>query len=49
MKTWAARRKREFETMGQLELARMFELILKFCELDEELHAHAGESDALDW
>jgi hypothetical protein len=48
MKTWAARRKQEFEAMGHIELARMFELIVKICELEEHFQAHAGRADALE-
>ena len=37
MKTWAEKRKRELEAMGETELAEVFRLVVKMCELEEQL------------
>jgi len=36
MRRWAERRQREFEELGATELARVFELVAKMCELEED-------------
>jgi hypothetical protein len=40
MKAWAQRRKQELESMGEKELAEVFQLVIKICELEEELMSH---------
>jgi hypothetical protein len=35
MKTWAEKRRRELEASGEAELAHMFELVVRMCEVDE--------------
>jgi hypothetical protein len=35
MKAWAEKRRRELEASGEAELARMFELVVRMCEVDE--------------
>ncbi len=37
MRAWAEKRRRQMEEIGALELARMFELVSRICELDEQL------------
>jgi len=37
MKAWAQKRKREMEVVGENELAVMFDLVVRLCELDEQL------------
>ncbi|MBI4962129.1 MAG: hypothetical protein HY913_02530 [Desulfomonile tiedjei] len=37
MKTWAIKRMQQMEANGAPELARMFELVARICELDEQL------------
>lgn len=37
MKTWAENRKRGLEDMGETELAEVFRLVVKMCELEEQL------------
>jgi hypothetical protein len=37
MRAWAERRRREMEGIGSAELARMFELIARLCELEEQV------------
>jgi hypothetical protein len=35
MKAWAEKRRRELEASGEAELAHMFELVVRMCEVDE--------------
>jgi len=35
MKAWAEKRRRELEASGEAELARMFALVVRMCEVDE--------------
>lgn len=35
MKAWAEKRRRELEAAGDMELAHMFELVVRMCEVDE--------------
>ena len=35
MKAWAEKRRRELEASGATELAHMFELVVRMCEVDE--------------
>ena len=35
MKDWAKKRKQELEEMGAMELAEVFQLLVKICELEE--------------
>ena len=35
MKAWAEKRRRELEASGEAELARMFELVVRMCEVGE--------------
>jgi len=44
MKQWAEYRRRQMEDVGATELAEMFQLVIKICELEEELKA-AEDSD----
>jgi hypothetical protein len=37
MKTWAEKRKREMEAIGETGLAEVFALVVKMCELEEHL------------
>jgi hypothetical protein len=37
MKAWAEKRRQETEAMGERELAEVFQLIIKICELEEQL------------
>jgi hypothetical protein len=37
MKTWAENRRRYMEALGAIELADMFNTIVKLCELDEQI------------
>jgi hypothetical protein len=37
MKAWEEKRRQELEAMGEKELAEVFQLIIKICELEEEL------------
>ncbi len=37
MRAWAERRRREMQGLGSPELARMFELVAKLCELEEQV------------
>jgi hypothetical protein len=39
MKEWAKKRIEELEAMGEQELAEMFQLVVKICELEEQLLA----------
>lgn len=39
MKTWAEQRMHDMEAVGAIELARVFELVAKICDLDEQLIA----------
>jgi hypothetical protein len=39
MKEWAKKRGQELEAMGAKELAEMFQLVVKICELEEQLLA----------
>ncbi|MEW6140132.1 MAG: hypothetical protein AB1733_18055 [Thermodesulfobacteriota bacterium] len=39
MKTWAEQRMQDMESVGAFELARVFELVAKICDLDEQLIA----------
>lgn len=39
MKEWAKKRRRELEAMGEKELVEMFQLVIKICELEEQLMA----------
>ncbi len=39
MKEWAKKRRQELEAIGEKELAEMFQLVVKICELEEELLA----------
>ncbi len=36
MKEWAKKRKQELEAMGEKELAEIFQLVVKICELEEK-------------
>jgi hypothetical protein len=35
MKVWAEKRRRELEAAGDMELAHVFELVVRMCEVDE--------------
>jgi hypothetical protein len=35
VKAWVEKRRRELEASGESELARMFELVVRMCEVDE--------------
>ena len=37
MKAWAEKRRQELEAMGEKELAVVFQLFIKICELEEQL------------
>jgi len=37
MRTWAERRRCELEAMGEKELAEVFRLVIKICDLEEQL------------
>jgi len=37
MKAWAEKRRQEIEAMGEKDLAQVFQLIIKICELEEQL------------
>jgi hypothetical protein len=37
MKTWAEQRMQDMESVGAFELAQVFELVAKICDLDEQL------------
>ncbi len=37
MKAWAEKRRRQMQACGATELARMFELVCKMCELEEQI------------
>ncbi len=37
MRTWAEKRTRELEAMGETELAEVFRLVIKICDLEEQL------------
>ncbi len=39
MKAWALKRKVEMEAAGENELAEVFQLVIKICELEEQLMA----------
>ncbi len=39
MKAWAQKRKEEVEAAGEKELAEVFQLVIKICELEEQLMA----------
>ncbi len=39
MKEWAKKRRQELEAMGEKELAEMFQLVIRICELEEQLLA----------
>ena len=39
MKEWAKKRRQELEVMGERELAEMFQLVIRICELEEQLLA----------
>jgi hypothetical protein len=39
MKQWAKERRRQMEAAGAKELAEVFTLVIKICELEEELKA----------
>jgi hypothetical protein len=39
MKAWALKRRQEIEAAGEKELAEVFELVIKICELEEQLMA----------
>jgi hypothetical protein len=49
MKAWAEKRRREMEAGGATELARMFELVARLCELQEELQHLNKERDDSGW
>jgi hypothetical protein len=36
MREWAERRRQEMEGIGSPELARMFELVARLCEMEEQ-------------
>ena len=44
MRQWAERRRREMEGIGSPELARMFELVARLCELEEQAHGLRAEA-----
>ncbi len=37
MKVWALKRREELEAAGEKELAEVFQLVVKICELEEQL------------
>lgn len=37
MKAWAKKRRREMQACGAAELAHMFELVSRICDLEEQL------------
>ena len=37
MKEWAERRRRELEAAGEQELADVFRLVVRICELEEQV------------
>jgi hypothetical protein len=39
MKEWAKKRRQELEAIGERELAEMFQLVIRLCELEEQLLA----------
>ncbi len=39
MKAWALKRREELESAGEKELAEVFQLVIKICELEEQLMA----------
>ncbi len=39
MKAWALKRRQEVEAAGEKELAEVFQLVIKICELEEQLMA----------
>jgi hypothetical protein len=39
MKAWAEKRRQELEAIGERELAEMFQLVIRICELEEQLTA----------
>ena len=38
MKAWAQKRRQETEAAGEKELAEVFQLVIKICELEEQLN-----------
>ena len=37
MKAWVLKRRQEIEAAGEKELAELFQLVIKICELEEKL------------
>jgi len=37
MKAWAEKRRQEMEAIGEKDLAEVFQLVIKICELEEQL------------
>jgi hypothetical protein len=48
MKAWAEKRRRELEASGEAELARMFELVVRMCEVDEVLPSSKSVTNSAD-
>ncbi len=47
MKAWAEKRKREVEAEGARELAKMFELVARLCELEESVKSLSRPNELL--
>jgi hypothetical protein len=39
MKEWAEKRRQELEAIGEKELAALFQLVIKICEIEQQLTA----------
>lgn len=39
MKEWAEKRRQELDDMGERELAVVFQLVIRICELEDQLTA----------
>jgi hypothetical protein len=37
MKEWAEKRMRQLQAMGEMELAEVFQLVIRICELEDQI------------
>jgi hypothetical protein len=37
MKEWAEKRMRQLQAMGEMELAEVFQLVIRICELEDHI------------
>jgi hypothetical protein len=42
MKEWAEKRMRQLQAVGEKELAEVFQIVIKICELEDEIRFDGG-------